>query len=660
MKARLVRLLESRYAAHVAAAISLSLGLIFVFVWAPHPWGWRGIDQYHELARGLARGEPFATTDVPWGYAYFVAFFYWCFGERAWVPVTAQVIANASIPFMLYSLVRPMLPQRIAALATLLVGVLSFNTIYASTLSSDSICTVLFIASLLSFARGHTRQSATLFAISGLLAGTVPQFRPNMILIPAVMATVYVMLFWRSGRHRALTHMATFLVLVAVALSPWVVRNYRLTGAILPTSTHGGVQLWYGTLQVGPYLESRAHNPRSIFETASFDYTSMAGQPIIVTVERQACWAQDNATVHIVYWTDRSDEKIPLAPRNITGQHLVFELPGQPQPTTLYYFFEVRWRDQASGEARVQLTPPDAAAAPYVFHVSGDHLGDMDRHGDLLDVFDVVRLVRHLAWQEPLSPTPADFDGDGRTAESDLQTVVVRLLGDRATAATYRGLRVNDQEAIVELVDGSTLGIGRAAGPRITDLDVRGTLAGSLISGRRRLHADSAPLPRTLESCRLVWNAGVNDVFYRREPHLMARYMALAVDNITREPLAFLAASAYRMGRLFVIRGTDDVSTTQQFEGSRFVYTVALILSAMYVSVFLAGAAIGWRRYPHVRLLLIPVVYVPVTICFVLTNMRYTVTVQPLMFVFVAIALATFLRLGPNGEAPRPTNGASA
>ncbi len=26
----------------------------------------------------------------------------------------------------------------------------------------------------------------------------------------------------------------------------------------LPTSTHGGVQLWYGTLQVGPYLESRA------------------------------------------------------------------------------------------------------------------------------------------------------------------------------------------------------------------------------------------------------------------------------------------------------------------------------------------------------------------------------------------------------------------
>ena len=52
-------------------------------------------------------------------------------------------------------------------------------------------------------------------------------------------------------------------------LMPWIVRNYRYTGTIQPTSTHSGIQLWYGTLQVGPYLESRAHNPRSIFASAA-------------------------------------------------------------------------------------------------------------------------------------------------------------------------------------------------------------------------------------------------------------------------------------------------------------------------------------------------------------------------------------------------------
>ena len=65
-----------------ASLTTLAIGLFFVFVWAPHPWSWRGIDQYDELARALARGEPFATTDVPWGYAYFVAVFYWLFAEQ--------------------------------------------------------------------------------------------------------------------------------------------------------------------------------------------------------------------------------------------------------------------------------------------------------------------------------------------------------------------------------------------------------------------------------------------------------------------------------------------------------------------------------------------------------------------------------------------------
>jgi len=41
---------------------------------------------------------------------------------------------------------------------------------------------------------------------------------------------------------------------------------------------------------------------------------------------------------------------------------------------------------------------------------------------------------------------------------------------------------------------------------------------------------------------------------------------------------------------------------------------------------------------------------VPLTICFVLTNMRYTVTVQPLMFIFVSVALLAALRLDVQGS----------
>ena len=41
----------------------------------------------------------------------------------------------------------------------------------------------------------------------------------------------------------------------------------------------------------------------------------------------------------------------------------------------------------------------------------------------------------------------------------------------------------------------------------------------------------------------------VNEVFYRREVHEMGRYLALAFDNIGRDPGAFLAAAAYRLVR---------------------------------------------------------------------------------------------------------------
>jgi ribonuclease PH len=49
---------------------------------------------------------------------------------------------------------------------------------------------------------------------------------------------------------------------------------------------------------------------------------------------------------------------------------------------------------------------------------------------------------------------------------------------------------------------------------------------------------------------------------------------------------------------------------------------------------------VAFRQRSALLPLLVPIAYVPATICFVLTNQRYTVTMQPLMFAFVALALA--------------------
>src|SRR5215510_2020638 len=141
-----------------ACLLSLSIGLLFLFVRAPHPWGWNGFDHYHELALALASGQPFPTMEVPWGYAYFLAVFYRLFGDRPWIPLLVQVSLNAVTPMLLFAAARQWTDRRTAAVAAVLLGAFSFNTVYASTQSSDAVCTVLFLIVLLVFLKALERE----------------------------------------------------------------------------------------------------------------------------------------------------------------------------------------------------------------------------------------------------------------------------------------------------------------------------------------------------------------------------------------------------------------------------------------------------------------------------------------------------------------------
>jgi len=120
---------------------------------------------------------------------------------------------------------------------------------------------------------------------------------------------------------------------------------------------------------------------------------------------------------------------------------------------------------------------------------------------------------------------------------------------------------------------------------------------------------------------------------------MMRRYTALAFDNIERAPAQFALATLFRVGRLFVVWGSNDAATMTQFRGGRIVTALATVVSIAFMALFLTGAVLAWRRGDPVALPLLLVAYVPATIAPMLTNMRYTVAVQPIMLVFVAEAL---------------------
>lgn len=640
-RARIAAALDRPGLVWMACAASFAIGLFFLFVWSPLPWGWEGIDFYNDRAIRLAAGLPFETTDVPWGYAYYVALFYAVFGNHPWIPLVAQVALNALVPLLLHRLVLPLMGARVAALSALMAGLFSFNTVYASTQSSDCLSTVLFLASLLLFSRGHLAGSALAFAASGLIAGLVPQFRPNLILFPPLLAAIYAIR--RRLARPALANASIYLLVAGLALSPWIIRNYRLTNTFMPTSTHGGVQLWYGTLQVGPYLESRADNPRSAFESSAFAYTSLSGLPLVVTTERQSCGRDGAADLALVYWTDRDRTARRAEVSDVTGDRITFSLPGQPDPTAIYYYYELTPKGASAGS----FTPPGGPERPFVYFVTADHLGDMDRHHDLLDVFDLIRILRSVAWKEPPSPLEThDLDGDGAISEQDVR-IATRLLIAAAGGRDddpVRAIDATDASVVLSLTDGSTFTVPRAWSGRVTDVTATGELGSRLVYARRPL-ADARGLLKPSGPCQQVEAGSPNGVFYRLEPHNMRRYVALAMDNIRRDPRAYVASAGYRMVRLFVIRGSSQIQEAQQFTGSGLIYLAGTALSAGYLLFCISGAVIAWRRRYNLLPVLLPIVYVPVTISWVLTNMRYTITVQPLMFVFVSVTVITVLGL---------------
>ncbi len=630
------------------------LALVFIFVRAPHPFGWEGLDRYYELGRLLARGEAFPTLDVPWGYAYFLAPFYRLFGDRPWIPLIAQALLNGLMPALVYLFARDGFDERVARTAAVLTGVLSFNTVYASTQSSDSVCNVLFMTAVLAFAHGRRLSRASWFAFAGLLLGVALQFRPNLLLMPALFAAFHVVA--RPRAPRRLAQAALPVVVSALALVPWVARNAALTGEFVPTSTHGGMQLWYGTLQSGPYLQSRAYNPRSAFERPSLPYTTLAAVPPIVSARVAPC-APPPVGVDVVAWTDRDRTRRRIA-GTVHGDTFTAALPASPPPTTIYYYVEARWSDGRRG-----VTPQGGEDSPLVFFVTGEHLTDADTHGDLLDAFDFARLLRAVAWGERLPfADRLDLDGDGRITGADVRRAASLIiggtdptLGDHFPAVS--GIEATPARVSAQFTDGSIFSVPREWSGRVSDLDVRGALAERLLGAWRTFASLHQRAASGVATCRALADLGVNQIFYRDEPQMMRRYTALARDNIARAPGAYALSVVYRMLRVFVVQGTSDVNTTQQFAGGGRVYRAATVVSAILLALCAAGVWLGWKRGASIALPLALIAYIPLTLGFVLTNMRYSITVQPLMLVFVATALVSAAEaLGwlPAAERPEP------
>ncbi len=469
-----------------------------------------------------------------------------------------------------------------------------------------------------------------------------------MILLPLWLGA----LAWVLMRPRpALGPLAVFAATAFLVIAPWTIRNARLTGRFIPASAHGGIQLWYGSLQTGPFNPNWFDNPRDIFGERTFPYARPDRQPLVISSIKPIggnCDGVVPEAVAVTYWTDRNAEKVSLPSRPWRDGGVHFEIPTQPDETAIYYYFDAMWSSPAGVVA--QQSPVAGPFDPAIFFVSSNDFGDQDRHGDFVDVFDVVRLVRHEAWHEPVTSASAlDFDHDGAMTFRDLDIAIGVLESDKNNpiavphGGTARKVVAGDTTATLEFRDGSTLAVPRKFSGRLVDLEARGAIARGIVHTRRTarsvgLSAEQVPALRKFEECSRV-AGGIDAVFYRAQPQSQDRYTRLAVDNIRRTPIAYAVATLRRMIGIFVTVGSESSDAAHQFAGSRLLYAAGTAVSLSVFVLFLSGIVVGWRRGGDIVPLVAAVLYVPITIAPFLTNARYSLSGQPFVFAFVAIAL---------------------
>ena len=273
----------------------------------------------------------------------------------------------------------------------------------------------MFVAAIVCFGRASASGSQRLFTLSGLLAGLALLFRPNLLFFPAVLVVADAVLRRRRGWR--FEQSAAFLLAAVAVWLPWPIRNYTLTDRFIPATTHGGIQLWYGSLQVGEYFERWFDNPRAQLEASPFDY-SLPGRWRLEVSAKPATAAVEPSKVLLTYWTNREPLRTSVVVERANDGVFRATLPEVASETVFYYYFDATWTSRDGGEVR-QATPLAGASDPLRHVVTDRHFADLDLNHDTLDVFDVGRLVAAVAWrQAPSTNLPLDLDRDGSLSGS--------------------------------------------------------------------------------------------------------------------------------------------------------------------------------------------------------------------------------------------------
>ncbi len=243
--------------APLVGTLCLAAGLRAAWLVRVHPYPNDGrFDDtvwYWNTARFIAAGDGFRnpylgppTMAWPPGYSAFLGAVFKAFGEGRAQAYAANVVLALITIAAVYAASRMLVGARVAIVAALLLAVWPGQVQFSSLALSEPLFTALFALGLL-LALWLPRRRATpwpvLPALAAVVAAAALTRGEGLLLLP--IAGLWWLLC-RPGLRRWLAWSLTLAALTALLLTPWLVRNERLSGSFVPIASNFGSDFWIG------------------------------------------------------------------------------------------------------------------------------------------------------------------------------------------------------------------------------------------------------------------------------------------------------------------------------------------------------------------------------------------------------------------------------